>query len=256
MKSMNVVVDGILVHYQESGDKNAPVALLLHGWAADIKSFAKLAEHLQKQYRVVRLDMPGFGASEQPSPDWHIASYAQFVSHFVAKVGLDIALLIGHSFGGRVSIKAIASGALTPQKLVLLDSGGIQHSRDARNQVYKAIAKTGKVVTMLPGLRRFQGRLKRALYKSAGSTDYLNAGVMKQIFLNTINEDLRADAAKITVPTLLIWGANDDQTPVEDGKILADAIKNSRLEVIQGAGHYVQLDAPENVQTLIDEFTS
>src|SRR5690348_8016012 len=148
MKSMNAVVDGILVHYQESGDKNAPVALLLHGWAADVKSFAKLAEHLQKQFRVVRLDMPGFGASEQPSSDWHMADYAQFVSHFVAKVGLDGVLLVGHSFGGRVSIKAVASGLLSPQKLVLLDSGGVQHSRDARNKMYKAIAKTGKMITM------------------------------------------------------------------------------------------------------------
>lgn len=254
---MNTVVDGILVHYQEAGDKYAPVALLLHGWAADIKSFAKLAEHLQKQFRVIRLDMPGFGGSEQPSPDWRIADYAQFVAHFAAKINLhDITLLVGHSFGGRVSIKAIAGGLLTPRQLVLLDSGGVQHSRDARNQVYKAIAKTGKAVTMLPGLRKFQGKLRRALYKSAGSTDYLNAGVMKQIFLNTINEDLRADAAKITVPTLLIWGANDDQTPVEDGKILAEAIKGSNLQVIPNAGHYVQLDAPDKVQQYITEFVS
>lgn len=254
---MNTVVDGILVHYQEAGDKNAPVALLLHGWAADIKSFAKLAEHLQKNYYVIRLDMPGFGGSEQPRPDWRIADYAQFVAHFTAKINLqNIAVLVGHSFGGRVSIKAVSGGLLAPQRLVLLDSGGVQHSRDARNQVYKAIAKTGKVVTMLPGLRKFQSKLRRALYTSAGSTDYLQAGTMKQIFLNTINEDLRTDAAKITVPTLLIWGANDDQTPVEDGKLLAAAIQNSTLHVIEGAGHYVQLDAPEKVQQYIDEFVS
>jgi len=254
---MNTVVDGILVHYQEAGDKDAPVALLLHGWAADIKSFAKLAEHLQKQFRVIRLDMPGFGGSEQPSPDWHIADYAQFVAHFATKINVQkIGLLVGHSFGGRVSIKAVASGLLAPAQLVLLDSGGVQHSRDARNQVYKAIAKTGKVVTMLPGLRKFQGKLRRALYKSAGSTDYLNAGVMKQIFLNTINEDLRADAAKIAIPTLLVWGANDDQTPVADGELLAEAIPGSHLQVVAGAGHYVQLDAPEKVQQFIDEFVS
>jgi pimeloyl-ACP methyl ester carboxylesterase len=254
---VNTVVTGTLVHYEESGEKTAPVALLLHGWAADAKSFAGLAAHLQKDFRVIRLDLPGFGGSERPKTDWQIADYAQFVHDFTQKIELqNIALLVGHSFGGRICIKVVASGLLVPKQLVLLGSGGIKHSNDARNQLYKAIAKTGKAVTTLPGLRQFQSRLKRALYKSAGSTDYITAGPMKQIFLNSINEDLRTDAAKITVPSLLIWGENDDQTPPADGEILASAIPHSQFHVVANAGHYVQLDAAPEVAKIIDGFIS
>lgn len=252
---MNIVVDGVLTHYEVSGDAKKPVALLLHGWAADSKSLAGLAAHLQAHYYVVRIDLPGFGGTEKPPADWHIADYANFVRDAAAKMGLNkIGLLVGHSFGGRITIKAVATGVLAPQKVVLLGSGGITHSRDARNLVYKTIAKTGKAVTSLPGLRAFQSRLKRALYKSAGSTDYLNAGAMKQIFLHSINEDLREDAASISVPTLLIWGERDDQTPPADGRLLAEAIPGAELHIIAQAGHYVQLDAPHEVTRLIDRF--
>lgn len=252
---MNIVVNGVLAHYETTGDAKKPVALLLHGWAADIKSFAGLAAHLQKRYFVVRLDLPGFGGSERPPADWHIADYANFARDFAAKAGIAaVDLLVGHSFGGRIAIKAVATGVLTPKKIVLLGSGGIRHSNDARNRLYKIVAKTGKFVTALPGLRQFRGKLRQALYASAGSTDYINSGEMKQVFLHSINEDLRGDAAKITIPALLVWGEKDDQTPPSDGTILAAAIAGSSLHVITGAGHYVQLDAPSEVAALIDRF--
>jgi pimeloyl-ACP methyl ester carboxylesterase len=254
---MNIVVNGVLTHYEAAGDAKKPVALLLHGWAADVKSLAGLGAHLQRHYYVVRLDLPGFGGTEQPPADWHIADYAHFVRDAAAKIGLkSIALLVGHSFGGRITIKAAATGVIAPQKIVLLGSGGITHSRDARNLAYKIVAKAGKAVTSLPGLRGLQGKLKKALYASAGSTDYLNAGAMKQIFLHSINEDLRGDAAKIAVPTLLIWGGRDDQTPPTDGELLARAIPGAKLHIIKDAGHYVQLDAPHEVEALIDRFTA
>jgi pimeloyl-ACP methyl ester carboxylesterase len=252
---MNAVVNGVLTHYEAAGDTKLPVALLLHGWAADVNSLAGLAVHLQGRYRVVRVDLPGFGGSERPPADWHIVDYARFIRDFAAKIGVKkIGLLIGHSFGGRITIKAVASGVLAPQKIVLLGSGGIQHSHTVRNQAYKILAKTGKLVTALPGLRQFRSALRGILYESAGSTDYLRSGEMKQIFLHSINEDLRGDATKITIPALLIWGEGDDQTPPADGKLLAQAIPGAQLHIIKNAGHYVQLDAPAEVAALIDAF--
>jgi pimeloyl-ACP methyl ester carboxylesterase len=106
------------------------------------------------------------------------------------------------------------------------------------------MAKLGKAITVLPGLRRLRGRLRQRLYQAAGSTDYLYAGPLRQIFLNTINEDLQADAARITVPTKLIWGEYDTEAPVADGRLLAARIPQATLHIIPSAGHFVYVDAP------------
>jgi pimeloyl-ACP methyl ester carboxylesterase len=179
------------------------------------------------------------------------------VQAFTAKLGLrKIEFLVGHSFGGRVAIKAIADGVLSPTRLVLIGSAGVRHSLSLRNQLFKALAKTGKAVAAIPGLSSVSPSLRRALYRSAGSVDYLDSGPLKQIFINTINEDLRDSASKITIPTLLIWGAQDTDTPPADGRILAKLISHSSFILVAKAGHYTHLDAPERVYQAIDEFTS
>jgi pimeloyl-ACP methyl ester carboxylesterase len=85
--------------------------LLLHGWGANLQTFDGLARPLAPTFRVVRLDLPGFGGTEQPPSDWHIADYAQFVSAFLQKLGVSQpACIIAHSFGGRVTIKGRGAG--------------------------------------------------------------------------------------------------------------------------------------------------
>jgi pimeloyl-ACP methyl ester carboxylesterase len=252
---MNLVVNGLLLNYSESGQPGAPVVLMLHGWGADSRSLDALAAALSPHYRVVQLDLPGFGGSEVPPADWHVTDFAQTVHDFAAKAKLPkLHAIIGHSFGGRVAITAIGGHLLRPSRLVLIGAPAIARTGSARNQFYKAAAKTGKVVTALPGLSRLRSGLRRRLYQSAGSTDYLDAGPLREIFLNTISDDLRQTAAKIKTPALLIWGDNDTDAPLADARALAVAIRGSRLEIIPGAGHYVFLDAPGPVAQYIKDF--
>jgi pimeloyl-ACP methyl ester carboxylesterase len=137
-----------------------------------------------------------------------------------------------------------------------MGSAGIGHSRSLRNQLFKVVAKTGKAVMALPGLGAVRDRLRGRLYQAAGSTDYVDAGPLRPVFVNTINEDLQTDAAKIKIPTLLIWGDLDADTPLADGQRLAGKIPKSRLEVVESAGHYVFVDQPWPVEQLIKEFLS
>jgi pimeloyl-ACP methyl ester carboxylesterase len=107
---------------------------------------------------------------------------------------------------------------------------------------------------MLPGLSSLRHRLRRNLYRAAGSDDYLKSGELRQTFLNTINEDLAGDAAAIKVPALLVWGATDTDTPPADGRLLAAAIPRSTLRIIPDAGHFVHLDAPDQTYEYVSEF--
>ena len=252
---MNIVVNNLLTSYLESGPAGAPVVLMLHGWGTNSRTFDGLVRDLTPKYRVLCLDLPGFGSGQSPPAAWHIHDYATFVQAFLHKLEIRRQhAIIGHSFGGRIAIKAVGTRLLEPSRLILMDSAGVRHSASVPNQIFKVIAKTGKAATSLPGLSRLRGKLRRNLYRAAGSSDYLTAGALRQTFINTINEDIQPDAARITIPTLLIWGAADTDTPSTDGRTLANLIPHSTFSLVAGAGHFVHHDAPDRVAALIDEF--
>lgn len=250
-----MVVQDLLTQYFDDGDHRQPVMLMLHGWGTDAHNFDGLSAYLAKGFRVLRLDLPGFGGTQAPASAWYVRDYAEFVARFLEKLGVaELRTVIGHSFGGRIVIAGLAEGLLIAQTAVLLDSAGIKPPKTLRVQVIGLVARVGKRVLAIPGLSQLAPGLRRRLYQSAGSADYLESGPLRQIFLNTINQDLSADAARIAVPTLIIWGADDLDTPPADGRALANLIPNSTLSLVAGAGHFVHLDAPDRVNLLIKDF--
>ncbi|MGH7193496.1 MAG: alpha/beta fold hydrolase, partial [Candidatus Saccharimonadales bacterium] len=151
-----------------------------------------------------------------------------------------------------LAIRALSLGIIKPEKLVLLAASGVRTGGSARRLVLKIIAKTGNVATLwLPGSQR--RRLRERLYGAAGS-DMLAAPHLQETFKKTVRQDVQGDAAKVEVPSLLIYASDDRAVPAEDGRRYHRLIKGSRLEVIKGAGHFVHNDQPEKVAALIEEF--
>jgi pimeloyl-ACP methyl ester carboxylesterase len=252
MNSGHCIVDGVDAHFRDEGA--GPVVLLLHGWGDTLATFDELIPELGAK-RFIRLDLPGFGASEPPRGAWDVSRYATFVRHFLDK--LDVVepdILVGHSFGGRIAIKGVASSTIKPKYLVLIASAGVAASRSARRSAFSILAKIGKILTALPPFSFFKERLRARLYRLTGSADYLRAGALKETFLNVVREDLRADAEKIKVPTLLVWGENDTETPLAEARTLEKAIANARLAIISGAGHFVHREMPKDVAESINTF--
>lgn len=250
---MQIMVNNQLVTYRDEG--KGRVVVLLHGWGAHSASFDEVTGYLSKQFRVIRFDFPGFGGSPKPADDWGVGEYAQLTAGVLKKLGIDAVYAFGgHSFGGRVIIKGVATGMLSAEKLLLIDAAGVRPSTSAKKHLLKMIAKTGKAVTALPGLRALQPALRRRLYKAAGTTDYLEAEAMQKIFLNTINEDLLPLVHKLTQPTLLIWGEHDRETPVGDAYKILNDLSAGELVVVPDAGHFVYIDQPKAVQKAIEAF--
>ena len=250
---MKVVVQNLAVEYMDEG--NGPVVLLLHGWKSDLHTFDPLISALVGSFRVIRLGLPGFGGSEVPRESWGGGEYALFVKAFIQKLGISVDTLIGHSFGGRITLKGVGFGELHPKKVVLIASAGLAKHKTVRNRLFGILAKLGKVLTFVfpASVRR---SLRRRLYQATGSSDYLNAGVLKETSLKVIREDLSGYAKGVEVPTLLIWGEGDIATPLSDGKRLAELISGSRLEIVEGAGHFVHQERPKEVAELIKKFVS
>ncbi|MCA9349645.1 alpha/beta hydrolase [Candidatus Saccharibacteria bacterium] len=249
---MKVLIDNILVNYNVFGQGDQDI-LLLHGWGSQGSSFDQWVLLLdQAKYRYIIPDLPGFGDSERPQEDWGIEDYAKHLTNFLQKLDSNPKIVLGHSMGGRIAIYLAANKMLKLHKLLLIGAHGFK-DRSFSRKIKVVIAKLGKVSTSVMPVKVQEG-LKRQYYQLIGSTDYLNTGSMKQIFLNIINQDLSTQATMIDIPTLLIYGSNDDQTPVSYGKQYNELIKDSVLKVIGGSGHYAFIDKPRMVAEIVREF--
>jgi len=248
---VNVVVDRLLTNYELHG--KGKLVLLLHGWGDDIKGLRGLISDLSADYHVLAVDLPGFGGTERPKQSWDLDDYAGFIANLLKK--LDLAqpyAVVGHSNGGALAVRAISLRALKPEKLVLLAASGVRTNNPIKRFILKIIAKVGNVATFwMP--ERYRRRLRKSLYGVAGS-DMLVVPELQDTFKHTVRQDVQGDAAALELPTLLIYASNDDAIPLADGRQYHSLIKDSQLEVIEDAGHFVHLDQPAQVSGLIKEF--
>ena len=133
---MNKTVDGLNINYKitgPDGSREAPVLVVLQGWGTGLEIYDSAAAAVNDKYRVVQFDLPGFGASDEPPEPWNVDAYADFFCRFMQELGIKKAVLLGHSYGGRIIIKLAARESLPfeIEKIVLVDSAGVMPERSA-----------------------------------------------------------------------------------------------------------------------------
>ncbi len=248
---MKLIVNDLAVEYRDEGF--GKTILFLHGWGSNFSTFDGLINTLENKYRVVRVDLPGFGKTEAPEKDWDLSCYAKFVREFIKKSEIEPEAIIGHSFGGRIAVKGVSEGIFECSKLVLISSAGTEERGIFLRVLMRWLAKIVKCILYIPPFVFWRKKIRRMIYKMIGS-DYEDAGEMKEIFTRIISEDLSSAAKDINFPVLLIWGEKDMETPLKQGEKFLRLIKNSRLEVIKNGGHFIHEEKPQKTAMLIDEF--
>lgn len=249
---MQAIINGLLTDYDSSG--KGKTVLLLHGWGDSRHTYNALIKQFEEHYHVISLDLPGFGKTQSPPNAWDLSDYASFISSFLSKIQVkDLYALIGHSNGCAVAIHALATQKISAKKLVLLAASGVRDTARGKRTAIKLVAKTGKLLTFwLP--RHHKRALQKKLYGTVGS-DMLAVPQLKETFKRTVRQDVQAEAARLTLPTLLIYGENDRATPVKEiGNRFNELISGSKLHVIPDAEHFVHHDNPQIVARLIKEF--
>lgn len=242
---MNVSINGYNINYIDEGFGDE--ILLLHGWGANIDCFANLIALLKGKYRVLALDLPGFGKSDKLKKSFSVDDYVDIVINFLKKLSKEKKIiLIGHSYGGRIIIKLNNNNNLPfeIEKNVLIDAAGIKDKKDFNTKAKIAFFKTCKnILNMSPISPEKKKELIEDLRNKIGSKDYISASnELKETLVKAVNEDL-SPYIKNMKETLLIWGDKDTATPLWMAKQMEKEIKNVGLVVLNG-GHFSFIDDP------------
>lgn len=235
--------------------------VILHGWGSSrrvMMPIAKSLSHLRSSYV---LDLSGFGESPEPSCSWSIDDYADSVEAFISAYFNEPVDLLVHSFGGRIMLKLCARefGKANIGKIIITGGAGMKPKRSFKFYYKKYLAKTLKAPFLLLPDALQQSALNKlrqtSLWKSLGSGDYNQlSGVMRETFVKSVTEYLEICLPHIPHEVLLLWGRNDDATPVYQGERIEKGIKNAALVIIEDAGHYAFLDKPKQFTAIADAF--
>ncbi len=250
-----VELEGARIRVSEEGRADAPVILLLHGFTMSLESWDGWAERLSDDYRVIRYDLLGHGLTgPDPLERYSAEERVEILRRLMDALDIDQAILGGNSFGGQVAWRFAAAYPQRIDQLVLVDSGA-----------YSIFGVTDQPAPVPEVTRQFLLRPSEAGVVASTAMIYgdparLPAGRLTQIremmtrpgngeaFIAHLEEftlpDPDADLARISVPTLILWGEEDRLIPVEQANRLAAAIRYSTLITYPGVGHAPQEEIP------------
>jgi pimeloyl-ACP methyl ester carboxylesterase len=257
-ESQHVVqVDGLNIHYKDTGPKDAPVVLLLHGFGSSLQTWDVWAAKLEPHYRVIRLDLPGFGLTG-PSPlhDYSERGDLATLTHFVNKLGVANFSVIGHSMGGKMAWGLAAAEPDRVKALVLMAPDGFPEAKDIGTKPYALPSIMGVIKFSLP---KFLVRksIEPAFFDVNALSDslvdryydMLRAPGVRAAILERSNQTIYTDPVprlkQIKAPTLLIWGEQDQMIPSSNAQSYAHVLSNSKTVLLPKLGHLIQEEQPE-----------
>ncbi len=225
----------------------------LHGWGGTKESFTELRSALQgSEITLLTPDLPGFGSEPEPKKPWSTDDYTDWAEAYIKKHAHGPIHLLGHSHGGRISLKLAARKTLPIEHLYLCAAAGIRHPRHVKRIIGLTLAKSGKALLTVPGLKKLQPIGKKLLYKLVRVHDYEKASaVMRQTLINVSAEDLRPLLGKIDIATDIFWGRDDGMTPFGDALIMNRGIEQSVLHSYDGIRHRVHRDKATEIAAVI-----
>ena len=225
--------------------------IVLHGWGGRIESMAPVIQCLAPRFRVVALDLPGFGESPRPEEVWGTPEYAAFLRAVMGDLGIERAHIVGHSYGAKAGLQLAATHPELVEKLVAVGSSGLRSAPSLRTRSKRFVGRLARAAGKLgpPG-----EAIRNAVYRKVASSDYRDAGEMRPTLVRVVNEDLSGLLTRIQASTLLVWGANDDAVPLAHARRMEKLIPDAGLVIFEGAGHFAYLDEPERFCRVIRHF--
>lgn len=262
---------GAKIHYTDNG-QGIPI-LMIHGFGGSHKDFKDLDSLMSNEYRIIRIDLPGFGLSDFPgevnsSINFNKA-YSDFFDYFLTELKLDSLYVMGNSLGGMMAWYLALQHPTQVKKLVLFNSAGysIDEVRKTAginrfsNPILKLFLRRGIPYFMTKtGINRvyYQKNIKTE-DKTKRTNDIWNKkGNLNQI-ISMANSGQALDESlikNIKIPTLIIWGKEDVVIDSKFAEKFHQDIENSQLIIYDSCGHVPMTEMPEKVYTDVEKFLS
>jgi len=252
-KFMDVM--GMQVHYRDEG--KGPTIVLIHGTASSLHTWDSWANELKKKYRVIRIDLPGFGLTgPDPNKGYSIQNYTHFLSQFLSKFQLDSLYLAGNSLGGNISWNYAADHPSSVKKLILIDPSGYPMNKKP-SMIFK-IAKTpviNSIVRHITPKFIIKNNLKQVYFDDTKVTkelitryhDFTLREGNRQAFIDKTNSSFIDSTHKLKnlkTKCLILWGENDLWIPVSNALKFKKVIPNAKLIILPNTGHLPMEENP------------
>lgn len=253
------------LHVRDSGPRDAPVVLMVHGFGSSLHTWEPWAQGLSATHRVIRFDLPGNGLSEpDPRNDYTDAHSLELMRSLMDQLGVARASIVGHSIGGRIAWTFAARHPERTGRLVLVApdgfaSPGFEYGRAAEvpavlGLMRYAMPKAVLRLNLAPAYAdpRFLTDELATRYHDLMLAPGARQALLERL-AQTVLTDPRPLLATIAAPTLLVWGEADAMIPVANAQDYLAAVKGSRLVSLPGAGHLPQEEAAQaSLRAVVD----
>jgi pimeloyl-ACP methyl ester carboxylesterase len=264
---------GDRIAYRDTGQGAA--LLLIHGMAGSSATWDAVIPQLAKKYRVIAPDLLGHGESAKPRGDYSLGAFAAWLRDLLNELGVERATVIGQSLGGGIAMQFAYQHRDYCERLVLIGSGGLGPDLSPMLRFLSAPGAEFVLPVVTPQPVLNLGNKLGSWLTSAGIQSpragqmwqaycSLSDAPTRQAFLRTLRSvvDHRGQAVSALnklhltadLPTLLIWGDHDRIIPVAHAYAAHDALAGSRLEVLEGVGHFPHVEVPTVVTDILEDF--
>ena len=274
MELRHVTIHGHDVGYRMAGQ--GPVILLIHGMAGSSRTWLDAMRLLARDYTVIAPDLLGHGESAKPLGDYSLGAYASGLRDLlVGALGIESATLVGQSLGGGVAMQLAYQHPELCERLVLIGSGGL--GREV-SWVLRALTLPGAEYVMpilFPRFTRRAGDRVLAFFREHGvraphvaamwsAYASLTETPNRHAFLRTVRAVIDPGGQTVSardrlylaeaVPTMIVWGDRDEIIPVEHAHAAHELLPGSRLEIFEGAGHFLHVEQPVRLAEVLRDF--
>lgn len=268
-----VTIHGHEVSYRHGGEGEA--VLLIHGMAGSSRTWKDVTTRLVADHTVVAPDLLGHGESAKPMGDYSLGAFASGVRDLLSVIGVDRVTVVGQSLGGGVAMQLAYQHPELLDRLVLVGSGGLGREVSWMLRLLTLPGAELMMPVLFPSFVAARGtEVSRSLHQRGIHSPRigemwrayasLSGAQNRGAFLRTLRSVVDPGGQTVSamdrlylaaaVPTMIVWGDQDHIIPVEHAHAAHEAIKGSRLEILEGCGHFPHVEAPERFVEVLRDF--
>lgn len=250
--------------YSENDVKSDVTLVLVHGFGGSKDTWNRIVAQWGDKYHVIAIDLPGHGESiSKKTLGYTITDQAKRLNLFLEAKKIKNFYLFGHSMGGAIALRYAVNHKKNVNALILIDSMGMEQTKS--DGVILAEQSTQNPLYDVCTEERLETLLNYSMHKTPYIPDIIKEALVQEkctrrdlekVLYEEMYKDVNLSdvASGIDIPTLILWGAKDRMTHVDDATLLHNTIKGSQLVILKETGHVPILEAPEKTADVISSF--